>query len=108
MTFTLAGKYKKDASKLFENFYKYEARKYIEERIKFISEKYDLEFNKLRITSAKTRWGSCSSIKNISFSYRLIMAPVKTIDYVIVHELAHLKQMNHSTKFWDLVEKMTL
>ncbi|MDD2871122.1 MAG: SprT family zinc-dependent metalloprotease [Candidatus Gracilibacteria bacterium] len=106
MNFVLSRANKKDASKLFVEFYKREARFYIENRIKFIANKYDLKFNKLGITSAKTRWGSCSSTKNISFSYRLIMAPVKTVDYVIVHELAHLKEMNHSKKFWDLVEYM--
>ena len=106
--FTIWSKYKEDASKAFELFYKYEAKKYIEERITFISKKYNLEFNTLKITSAKTRWGSCTSKKNINFSYRLIMAPIKTIDYVIVHELAHLKEMNHSKKFWDLVEEMML
>ena len=106
MNFHLDKKLKSKASELFADFYKIEARKYIERRINFIAEENNLEFNKLRITSAKTRWGSCSSQKNINFSYRLAMAPIKTIDYVIVHELAHLKEMNHSKKFWTLVEKM--
>lgn len=106
MNFYLDKKYKKEASKLFVDFYKKEAKKYIEKKIKDIAEKNNLHFEKLRITSAKTRWGSCSSAKTISFSYRLAMAPIKTIDYVIVHELAHLVEMNHSKKFWDLVEKM--
>lgn len=91
---------------LFTNFYKKESKNYIEKRLQFIANKYDLKYNKLRISSAKTRWWSCSSTKNLSFSYRLIMAPVETIDYVIVHELAHLKEMNHSNNFWNLVEKM--
>jgi len=107
MNFYLDKKYKKNAAVLFENFYKDEARKYINKRIVVIAEKYNLKYNNLKITSAKTRWGSCTSAKNINFSYRLIMAPIKTIDYVIVHELAHLTEMNHSKKFWDLVEKMT-
>ena len=106
MNFYLDNKYKSNASILFADFYKIEARKYIEKRLDFIAEQNNLEFNKLRITSAKTRWGSCSNQKNINFSYRLAMAPIKTIDYVIVHELAHLKEMNHSKKFWTLVEKM--
>ncbi len=58
----------------------------------------------LRITSAKTRWGSCSGKNSINFSWRLIMADEKTIDYVIVHELAHIKQHNHSSDFWKIVE----
>lgn len=106
MYFYLNKDYKKDASKLFADFYKKEARKHIEKRINEISEQNNLKFNKLSITSAKTRWGSCTSAKNINFSYRLIMAPIKTIDYVIVHELAHLKHMNHSKQFWDYVSEM--
>lgn len=108
IAFYLNKKYKNDASFLFEDFYKNESKIYIEKRLDFISKKYNLEFNKLRFSNAKTRWGSCSGTKNISFSYRLIMAPIKTIDYVIVHELAHLKEMNHSQNFWDLVETMML
>ena len=57
----------------------------------------------MKITSAKTRWGSCTSKRNLNFTYRLILAPQKVIDYVIVHELCHLRQMNHSKKFWDEV-----
>lgn len=106
MNFFLNKKYKSKASDLFADFYKKEAKKYIEKRINFIAEQNKLEFNSLKITSAKTRWGSCTSAKNINFSYRLIMAPIKTIDYVIVHELAHLTEMNHSKDFWYLVEKM--
>jgi predicted metal-dependent hydrolase len=106
MIFHLDKKYKSKAPELFANFYKLEAKKYINNRINIIAEKNNLMFNNLKITSAKTRWGSCTSAKNINFSYRLIMAPIKTIDYVIVHELAHLTHMNHSKDFWNLVEKM--
>jgi len=58
----------------------------------------------IKITSAKTRWGSCSSKGNINFSWRLIMADRKAVEYVIVHELCHIKMMNHSKDFWKLVE----
>lgn len=104
--FIIWKKYKHHAAEAFSNFYRHEARKYIEKRIEFIADKFNLKFKKLNITSARTRWGSCTSAKNINFSYRLIMAPTETIDYVIVHELAHLKEMNHSKKFWTLVQKM--
>ena len=60
----------------------------------------------IRITGAKTRWGSCSSKKSINFSWRLIMANDDIIDYVVVHELAHLKEMNHSPRFWAVVESV--
>jgi predicted metal-dependent hydrolase len=99
-------KYK--AKELFIKFYKFESIKYIGDRLNYIADIFDLKFNKFRISSAKSRWWSCSSTRNLSFSYRLIMAPVETIDYVIVHELSHLNQMNHSKKFWDLVQKMML
>ena len=106
MNFYLDKNLKSRADSLFEKFYKNEAKKFLQNRLEEISKKYNLEYNNLKITSAKTRWGSCTSTKNINFSYRLIMAPIKTIDYVIVHELAHLKHMNHSKLFWTEVEIM--
>ncbi len=56
------------------------------------------------ITGAKTKWGSCSDGKNINLSWRLLAAPIPEIEYVIIHELCHLKEMNHSADFWSLVE----
>jgi len=58
----------------------------------------------IKINSAKTRWGSCSSKKSLNFSWRLVMADNDVIDYVVVHELVHILQMNHSSKFWAIVE----
>lgn len=106
INFFINSDFKNESKLLFENFYKKEAKKYISKRLDEISKIYNLYYNKLSITSAKTRWGSCTSKKNINFSYRLIMAPIKTIDYVIVHELAHLKHMNHSKIFRQEVEFM--
>ena len=60
----------------------------------------------VKINDAKTRWGSCSSRKSINFSWRLIMADSAVVDYVTVHELAHLTEMNHSAKFWSIVENV--
>ena len=65
-----------------------------------------LKYGRITITGAKTRFGSCSSKGNISFSYLLMMYPDEAIDYVVVHELAHLLEMNHSPKFYKIVESV--
>ena len=74
-----------------------------------ILEKYSIlmgvSYEKVSINSAKTRFGSCSSRKTLNFSYRLALYPYEAIEYVCVHELAHLTEMNHSKKFWAIVEK---
>ena len=85
---------------------KKEAKEYIFHRTSEFASEYGIEYNNIRITSARTRWGSCSSKKNLSFSYRLIQVPLDVIDYVIIHELAHLKHMNHSKQFWNNVGSM--
>ncbi len=93
-----------DYSKISD--YKIKAKNYIPERTKIIAEQFWIKFNSIKITSAKTRWGSCTSKRNLNFSYRLILCPQKAIDYVICHELAHLKEMNHSKNFWSEVERL--
>ena len=65
-----------------------------------------LKYSRITITSAKTRFGSCSSKGNVSFSYRLMLYPEAAIDYVVVHELAHLVEMNHSPAFYKVIEKV--
>ncbi len=65
----------------------------------------NLTYNKIRISSAKTRFGSCSSNRTISYSYRLMLYPEAAREYVVVHELAHLKEMNHSKRFYAIIEK---
>ena len=65
----------------------------------------NVHFNMVRIKNVKTIWGSCSSKKNLNFNFRLFFLPEALIDYVFVHELAHLKHMNHSKAFWSEVEK---
>ena len=68
------------------------------------SEKMGVSYDKFSINSAKARFGSCSSKKTLNFSYRLMLYPYEAIEYVCVHELAHLREMNHSKKFWAIVE----
>jgi predicted metal-dependent hydrolase len=94
------------AQQVFEQWYFRAAHKIISQRAMLYSQKYNLKFNKVRISNAVKRWGSCSSNGNINFSWRLVMAPRQVIDYVVVHELAHLIQMNHSKRFWKIVERI--
>ena len=84
---------------------KKDAKIYFESQTKKFSENMGLKYGRIKITSAKTRFGSCSSDKNICFSYRLMLYPQEAREYVIVHELCHLVYMNHSKKFYSLLEK---
>lgn len=96
-------KYIDDGEQRIVSWYKKESREILSKRLESHANNLDLSYNNLGISSAKKRWGSCNSNGNINFSYRLIMAPIDVIDYVIVHELMHLKVLNHSKKFWDEV-----
>jgi len=87
----------------FENWYKKQAKAYIPQRVSRLAALYGFEYQRIRITSARTRWGSCSSRGTLSFTWRLVMAPEDMIDYVIVHELVHLRIHNHSREFWTQV-----
>lgn len=81
------------------------AREDFSERIKDWAHKMDLHVNQLRLKDQRTRWGSCSTLGNINLNWRLIQAPSWIIDYVVVHELAHLREMNHSPRFWAIVKE---
>ena len=82
------------------------AESYLATRVAIFADFMGTKPTAVKISGAKKRWGSCSSRKSLNFSWRLIMASEDIIDYVIVHELAHLTQMNHSRKFWAIVESM--
>lgn len=86
-------------------FYQREAEKTIQQRIDIWSERMQLFPKALRFRNQKTRWGSCTSKGSIQINWRLIGAPLEVIDYILIHELAHLKHMNHSEAFWNLVEQ---
>ena len=87
------------------NFWLYkEAKEIITERCLTLANRYLFNVNKIVIRRQKTRWGSCSAKGNLSFNYKLMKFNTEIIDYVIIHELCHLKEMNHSKRFWNLVE----
>ena len=92
------------ARELFTDWYKREAKEKITERVARIARHTGLPYKSVRITSAKKRWGSCSSSGRLNFSWRLILAPLSVIDYVVAHELAHLTHKNHSRAFWNKVQ----
>lgn len=96
-----------DNSKLklkLTEFYKSCALAYLENRAHELSEITGLRPNKIKIQTARRRWGSCTSERTILLNWKLIVFPKPLIDYVIIHELCHLQYMNHSEKFWDLVQ----
>jgi predicted metal-dependent hydrolase len=87
----------------FTKWYKAKAQEYLAQRVNYFSSELALMPRQIRITSARHRWGSCSEENNLAFSFRLIMALPVVIDYVIIHELMHIKEKNHSAKFWRLI-----
>lgn len=91
---------------LFIRWYKGHALEIISARVAEFSRQHEFEPKQIKITSARTRWGSCSPDGTLNFAWRLVMAPLDVIDYVIVHELAHLRVKNHSKKFWRVVESI--
>lgn len=91
---------------LLIKWYRIQSRKIFEERVNYYSNILKVSPNRIAIKDQKSRWGSCSSKGNINLNYRLIMAPIEIIDYVVVHELCHLVHLNHSKDFWKLVEEI--
>lgn len=98
--------YRKNPEKVFAEFYKKELRKILPKRIENYEKIMCLKARNIKITSAERRWGSCNVRGNLSFGWRLAMLPPEIADYVIVHELAHLAELNHSPAFWKVVEKI--
>jgi predicted metal-dependent hydrolase len=85
-------------------WYKRQAYKHLAERVNHFSHEHGFAPKGLTVKDTKSRWGSCSSKGNLNFCWKLILMPLPVIDYVVVHELVHLKQMNHSREFWQGVE----
>ncbi len=86
--------------------YKTEALALTQSRVEYFNQFYNFKFNKINIRNQKTRWGSCSKKGNLNFNYKIALLPAKSADYVIVHELCHLGEFNHSKGFWNLVAQV--
>ena len=86
--------------------YKDLARELAENKVQEFNRQYNFKYGRITIRNQKSRWGSCSRRGNLSFSYRIALLPAKLSDYIIVHEICHLGEFNHSRKFWDLVMVM--
>jgi len=87
------------------NKHKIQAYNFIYQKIRKINKIYNFKYNKICVRNQRTRWGSCSKRGNLNFNYRIVFLPEKLAEYVIIHELCHLGELNHSQKFWNLVKK---
>jgi predicted metal-dependent hydrolase len=95
---------KREVAVAIERWYRREARRRITAVVEREAAQLGLRFNSLAIRDQRTRWGSCSRKGNLSFSWRLLIAPPKVLEYVVVHELLHLREPNHSKAFWRIIE----
>lgn len=93
--------------KVIEESLRKNAKITLHSRLNKLSEKHHLPYNSLKINSSRGRWGSCSARKDINLSLYLILLPGHLIDYVLLHELSHTKEMNHSERFWTLLNSLT-
>jgi predicted metal-dependent hydrolase len=112
--FRLAQRAVPQAAEVFTAWYKQQARLVLAERVQQVAAcpaspggaRHGLSFQGMHISSARTRWGSCSSRGSLSFTWRLVLAPLEVVDYVVAHELAHLRVRNHSPAFWQEVSAL--
>jgi predicted metal-dependent hydrolase len=103
--FKLALSVQGKAALIFEHWYKERARQILSERVDFHARLEGFQYSRIGITSARTRWGSCSASGALNFSWRLIQAPMEAVDYVVVHELVHTLIHDHSKRFWKRLEQ---
>jgi len=89
---------------ILANWLRQKAKTRIPQYVQASAEKYSLTYGRISVRDQRTRWGSCSHKGNLSFNWRLIMAPPGVVNYIVAHELAHLVEMNHSKRFWKTVE----
>jgi predicted metal-dependent hydrolase len=89
-----------------ETWYRHQAKEVLATRIALYNRSYGFQVGRVAIKEQKSRWGSCSRQGNLNFNWRLLLAPLSVLDYVVVHELCHLKELNHSSRFWRLVARV--
>lgn len=104
--FVLASEYQGEARKLLIDWYKQEARRKIPDRVEWHARRCGMKIGEVKITNAGKRWGSCGKDGSLNFGWKLIMAPLRVLDYVVVHELVHTLERNHSGSFWRKVATM--
>jgi len=101
--FLLSLKFQEKAEAVFIKYYKKQGKPILEKRINYFKEFIKEKPNEIKIVDLKTRWASCTPKGNLNFHWKCFMAPASVLDYLIVHELVHLKHLNHSRQFWDEV-----
>lgn len=101
--FIISKSNQKNANKLLKDWYCERAKIKIEPKVKMFAKQLGVKYKEVKISDMKYRWGSCTPNSNIIFNWKLIKAPMYVLDYLVVHELAHLIEPNHSPKFWNIV-----
>lgn len=104
--FTLKASARPRGEAVFTQWYRSQALTIFTERVTDYATLHGFSPKQVKVNSAKTRWGSCSTNGTINFSWRLVMAPLDVIDYVVIHELVHLRVKDHSQRFWQAVERL--
>ena len=99
-------KYTPEQKEGIERRYRQAAKEYFPKRAEYYAGILGVTYERIRIAGQKTRWGSCSRSGTLSFNWKLMLARPMVLDYVVVHELCHIKEMNHSPRFWKLVEEI--
>ena len=93
----------KSVKRALETLYRRKARERFEERADYYADEMGVEYEKIEIRNQRTKWGSCSTTGTLGLNWRLMMAPPEIVDYIVIHELAHLRESNHTDSFWSLV-----